>query len=237
MFICWIKSPSRNGNKKDFVSVSSILGWLFFRSTSVIRRGLQNSWSGRLSWIQWILNDGSSDRLSSSQRFSQYSLNTIFFFYLSTHRHERLHRSHRNATQTVNRSNCHSRSCRSSSRTACQRARCDSSDRGSRLRASACLCSSDPGWEKIKKAESSEKNPHNRKNAEENPTNLRVDADDFIALLACVGEDILVAFNAERMLVSQHISLTGERLVALPAAKMARVPVFGHRLCVFTAEN
>lgn len=68
-------------------------------------------------------------------------------------------------------------------------------------------------------------------------TNLRVDADDFIALLACVGEDILVAFNAERMLVSQHIALTGERLVALPAAEMARVPVFGHRLCVFTAEN
>lgn len=76
-----------------------------------------------------------------------------------------------------------------------------------------------------------------QKSSQKTPTNLRVDADDFIALLACVGEDVLVAFDAEGMLVTQHVALTSERLVALPTAKVARVPVLRHRLCVLAAEN
>lgn len=83
IFICWIKSPSRNGNKKDFVSIYRSWGWLFFLVNECnSERITKKSWSGRLSWIQcethWILSDGSSDRLSSSRRFSQYSLNKIF---------------------------------------------------------------------------------------------------------------------------------------------------------------
>lgn len=66
---------------------------------------------------------------------------------------------------------------------------------------------------------------------------LRIDADLFAALIACVGKHLLVAFDAVGVLVAQYITLTGQRLVALPAAEMTIVPVLAHRLCVFAGEN
>lgn len=68
-------------------------------------------------------------------------------------------------------------------------------------------------------------------------TDLRVDADGFVALFAAVGEDALVALDAVRVFVTEHIALAGERLVALPAAEVAAVPVLVHRLGVFATEN
>lgn len=66
---------------------------------------------------------------------------------------------------------------------------------------------------------------------------LRVDADDLVALLAAVGEDALVALDAVGVLIAQHVALARERLVALPAAEVATVPVLVHRLGVLATEN
>lgn len=54
---------------------------------------------------------------------------------------------------------------------------------------------------------------------------LRINSNDLVALLACIGKYILVAFNAVRMIITQNVTLTGQALIALPAAKVARVPV------------
>lgn len=66
---------------------------------------------------------------------------------------------------------------------------------------------------------------------------LRVDADGLVALFAAVGEDAFVALDAVRVLIAEDIALAGERLVALPAAEVAAVPVLVHRLGVFATEN
>lgn len=66
---------------------------------------------------------------------------------------------------------------------------------------------------------------------------LRVNADYLIALFASIGEDALVALDAVRMFIAKHVALTCQRLVALPAAEVAAVPVLVHRLGVFAAEN
>lgn len=66
---------------------------------------------------------------------------------------------------------------------------------------------------------------------------LRVDADSLAALLAAIGEDALVALDAVGVLIAQHVALARERLVALPAAEVAAVPVLVHRLGVFATEN
>lgn len=58
-----------------------------------------------------------------------------------------------------------------------------------------------------------------------------------MALLAAIGEYALVALDAVGMLVSQDISLTRQRLVALPAAEVAAMPVLVHRLSVLATEN
>jgi hypothetical protein len=62
-----------------------------------------------------------------------------------THRLWRSRHSHRSGTRTGRRNSCHSRSCRPWSRTACPPERRDICYRGSRLRASACLCRTGPG--------------------------------------------------------------------------------------------
>lgn len=67
--------------------------------------------------------------------------------------------------------------------------------------------------------------------------NLRVDADGFVALLAAVGEDALVTLDAVGVLIAKHVALTGQRLVALPAAEVTAVPVLVHGFGVFAAEN
>lgn len=66
---------------------------------------------------------------------------------------------------------------------------------------------------------------------------LRINADRLVALLAAIGEDAFVALDAVGVLIPQHVALTGERLIALPAAEVAVVPVLVHRLGVFAAEN
>lgn len=66
---------------------------------------------------------------------------------------------------------------------------------------------------------------------------LGVDADDLVAFLASVGEDTLVALDAIGLFISQDVALSGEGLIALPAAEVTAVPVLVHRLGVFTAEN
>lgn len=70
-----------------------------------------------------------------------------------------------------------------------------------------------------------------------NSVYLRVDADDFVALLASVGENALIALDAVRVLVSKYVALTRERLVALPAAEVTAVPILVHCLSVLPTEN
>lgn len=70
-----------------------------------------------------------------------------------------------------------------------------------------------------------------------NVTYLRVDTDGLVAFLAAVGEGALVAFDAVRVLITEHITLPRKRLVALPAAEMSAMPVLVHRLGVFATEN
>lgn len=66
---------------------------------------------------------------------------------------------------------------------------------------------------------------------------LGVDADDFAAFLAAIGENALVALDAVRMLVPENVALPCQGFVALPATEVAAVPVLVHRLCVFATEN
>jgi len=66
---------------------------------------------------------------------------------------------------------------------------------------------------------------------------LGIDADKRAAVVAGVGEHALVALGAVRVVVLQHIALAGERLVALPAAKVLAVPLLRHGLGVLAAEN
>lgn len=64
---------------------------------------------------------------------------------------------------------------------------------------------------------------------------LGVDSDDLVALLASVGEDALVALDAVGVVIAQHVALARQRLVALPAAEVPRVPVLVHGLGVLAA--
>lgn len=66
---------------------------------------------------------------------------------------------------------------------------------------------------------------------------LGIDTDDFVALLAPIREHALVALDAVRVLVPQHVALPGQRLVALPATEVAAVPILAHRLRVLATEN
>lgn len=61
---------------------------------------------------------------------------------------------------------------------------------------------------------------------------LRIDTDDFVALLAAISEDALVALDAVRMLVPEYVTLSRQGFVALPATKVPAVPVLVHRLRV-----
>lgn len=66
---------------------------------------------------------------------------------------------------------------------------------------------------------------------------FRIDSNDFVALFARIREGRLVAGDAVRMLVPKNVTLSSQRLVALPAAKMRRMPIFVHRFREFAAEN
>lgn len=66
---------------------------------------------------------------------------------------------------------------------------------------------------------------------------LGVDADDLVALLTAVGEDGFVTGDAVGMVIPQDVPLSGETLVALPAAEVLPVPVLVHGLRVLATEN
>ena len=68
-------------------------------------------------------------------------------------------------------------------------------------------------------------------------TYLGVDTDDAVAIVARVGEDGLVAFDAVGMLVAQDVALPSQRLVALPATKVAQVPILRHGFRILSTEN
>lgn len=66
---------------------------------------------------------------------------------------------------------------------------------------------------------------------------LGVDSNDLVALFAAIGEDTLVALDAIRVVITQHVALARQGLVALPAAEVPRMPVLVHGLGVLAAEN
>lgn len=66
---------------------------------------------------------------------------------------------------------------------------------------------------------------------------LGVNTDDFVALLATISENALVALDAIRMLISEDVALSCQGFVTLPATEVAAVPVLVHRLRVFATEN
>lgn len=74
-------------------------------------------------------------------------------------------------------------------------------------------------------------NPHLRQ------AHLRIDANDLVALLARIRKHILVALDAIGMIIPDHIALSRQTLVALPATEVARMPILVHGLCVFATEN
>lgn len=140
-------------------------------------------------------------------------------------------RSHRSATQTVSRNSCRSRSCPTWSQTACLPATCDTCCTRSRPHASAYLCRKGPAnglrlapslcviLQRI------------------NSSYLGVDSNDLIALLAVVGKHLLVALDTVGVVIAQHVPLSGQGVVAMPAAEVVVVPILGHCLRVFAAEN
>lgn len=68
-------------------------------------------------------------------------------------------------------------------------------------------------------------------------TYLGINPDSFVALLANVGEHRLVTLDAVWMFIAQNVSLAGQAVVAIPTAKVRRVPVLGHCFRVFTTKN
>lgn len=54
-----------------------------------------------------------------------------------------------------------------------------------------------------------------------------------MAFFTSIGEDALVALDAVRMFIPEHVSLTGQGFVALPATEVSRMPILVHRLGVF----
>jgi len=65
---------------------------------------------------------------------------------------------------------------------------------------------------------------------------LRIDADERVAVVACVSKHALVALGAVGVVVFEHIALAGQRLVALPAAEVLGMPLLRHRLRVLAAD-
>jgi len=65
---------------------------------------------------------------------------------------------------------------------------------------------------------------------------LGVDADECVAVVAGVSKHALVALGAVGMVVFEHISLAGQRLVALPATEVLGMPLLRHRLRVLAAD-
>lgn len=171
------------------------------------------------------LREGGPQPISSSQAISVTIINNFW----STYRPGTPRRSHRIGTQTVSHSSCRSKFYPTWSQTACRPGTCDTCCKGSTPRASACLCMKDPGSGKRRLIKG--------RFQFNSLSHLRVNSDDFIALLAVIGKHILVAANAIGMIVPKHVALAGQGVVTVPAAEVIVVPVLGHCLRVFTAEN
>lgn len=65
---------------------------------------------------------------------------------------------------------------------------------------------------------------------------LGVGTDGHLALLTGVGEEVLIAFDAEGVVVAQDVAMAGQRQVAVPARKVPRVEVLIHRFGVLTRK-
>lgn len=66
---------------------------------------------------------------------------------------------------------------------------------------------------------------------------LGVSSDGGLALLTRVGEQALVTLDAEGMLVSQDVAVSCQGQVAVPAAKVAAMPVLVHGFRVFPRKD
>jgi len=66
---------------------------------------------------------------------------------------------------------------------------------------------------------------------------LGVDTDALGALVAGVGEDLLVTSHAVRMFIPQDVPLSGQRIVALPATEVTSMPVLVHGFRILTTED
>ena len=65
---------------------------------------------------------------------------------------------------------------------------------------------------------------------------LGVRPDPLVALLAGVGEEIIVALDAVRMIVAEDVALARQRIITIPAAEVAAVPILIHGFCKLAAE-
>jgi hypothetical protein len=66
---------------------------------------------------------------------------------------------------------------------------------------------------------------------------LGVDSDRLGTLITGVGEYLLVTPHAIRMLITEDVSLAGQGVITLPAAKVAGVPILIHGFSVFPTED
>ena len=68
-------------------------------------------------------------------------------------------------------------------------------------------------------------------------TYLRVGADGRLALLAGVGEEVLVALDAVGVFLAQDVAVSGQREVAVEAAEVTTVPILLHRFRVLARKD
>lgn len=66
---------------------------------------------------------------------------------------------------------------------------------------------------------------------------LGVSSDFGFAFLTSVGKQVLVALDAVRVLLTQDVAVTCQRLLAVPAHKMLLMEVLLHGFGVFTTED
>lgn len=66
---------------------------------------------------------------------------------------------------------------------------------------------------------------------------LGIDTDGLAALFTSVGEYALIALDAVGMVIPEDVPLSSQRLIALPATEVARVPVLLHGFRVLPTKN
>lgn len=177
--------------------------------------------------------------------FRRHRYGDPFWICKPTYPHGIPRRNRRIVMQIVNHSNCRSRSSQLLSQIACLPMRHGICCTGSRPHANASPYTIDPkdenmeklSWMIMHKSDLIVTPLETARFSAVWCTHLRIDADNFVAFVACVGKHIFVAFNAVRMIVAKNIPLSGQAFVTLPAAEVARVPILGHGFGVFATEN